>query len=284
MGQMRVKLTKVLLSACSLLSLTAFNSPPSSAFPFFHRKPSAHERPVEAGSQPIPATNDTNVAPTAPVFRPYNPTFRPTSPVSPPVRQMRELTPPALPAPSIENSSGRVIPTEAPAVFSPLQPAGGQAQSTIHSPPMLPERPPIPPPPVVQAPIMVSSGDPTPPLSWRAVAYKLWLTPESLPPKRCKSQSSFPFSPAITMKALIKALSEAGWNISQFSGSAGHLLATKSDLETSKMRLVFAAHPGDGGSTVVRAATDPDSKNFDKAKIESIFSRARDIAARKDLL
>lgn len=86
------------------------------------------------------------------------------------------------------------------------------------------------------------------------------------------------------MKALMKALSEAGWITSQFSASAGHLLAAKSDLETNKIRLIFAAHPGDGGNTVVRAATDPDSKSFDKTKIESIFSRAQDIAARNDLL
>ncbi len=86
------------------------------------------------------------------------------------------------------------------------------------------------------------------------------------------------------MKALMKALSEAGWMTSQFSASAGHLLAAKSDLEANKIRLIFAAHPGEGGNTIVRAATDPDSKSFDKTKIESIFSRAQDIAARNDLL
>lgn len=86
------------------------------------------------------------------------------------------------------------------------------------------------------------------------------------------------------MKALIKALGEAGWNTSQFSASAGHLLAAKADSETSKIRLIFAAHPGEGGKTVVRAATEPDSKSFDKTQIESIFSRAQDIAARNDLL
>ncbi|HIA54244.1 MAG TPA: hypothetical protein EYN91_19495 [Candidatus Melainabacteria bacterium] len=154
----------------------------------------------------------------------------------------------------------------------------------IHSPPALPERPPIPPPPAVQAPVMVLNGEPTPSLSWRAVAYKLWITPETLPPKRSKSQSSFPFSTTVTMKAIMKALSEAGWNTSQFSASAGHLLATKTDPEVNRLRLIFAAHPGDGGNTVVRVATDPDAKNFDKSQLESIFSRAQDIAARNDLL
>jgi hypothetical protein len=86
------------------------------------------------------------------------------------------------------------------------------------------------------------------------------------------------------MKALIKALSEAGWSTSQFSPSAGHLLAVKADGDTNKVRLIFAAHPGEGGNTVVRAATDPDSKNFDKNQLESIFSRAQDIAARNELL
>lgn len=86
------------------------------------------------------------------------------------------------------------------------------------------------------------------------------------------------------MKALIKALKESGWNTSQYSASAGHLLAVKSDIETARMRLIFAAHPGEGGNTVVRVATDPDSKNFDKNQLESIFSRAQDIAARNDLL
>lgn len=82
----------------------------------------------------------------------------------------------------------------------------------------------------------------------------------------------------------MKALSEAGWNTSQFSASAGHLLAVKADSETSRIRLIFAAHAGDGGNTVVRAATEPDSKGFDKTQIESIFSRAQDIASRNDLM
>lgn len=86
------------------------------------------------------------------------------------------------------------------------------------------------------------------------------------------------------MKALIKALEEAGWTTQQFNASAGHLLAVRADAETNKARLIFAAHAGEGGGTVIRAAVDPDSKNFDKSQLESIFSRAQEIALRNQLL
>lgn len=287
---MRVKLTKVLPAACSLLLLSAAGSLPSHAFPFFHRKPAAVEQPAAAEKQQSQAPADANAAP---AFRPYNQTFRPFS-----TRATHGIAPTTLPAMPLKQST--ISPPCAPSFNSrpnvPIEQSGNalilppgnspdcQSQTIIHSPPELPERPPIPPPPSVQAPLMISSSDPTPPLSWRAVAYKLWTTPEDLPPRRSKSQSSFPFSTAITIKALIKALSEAGWNTSQLSASAGHLLAAKAECETSRVRLIFAAHPGVGGNTVVRAAIDPDSKSFDKTQIESIFSRAQDIAARNDLL
>jgi len=131
---------------------------------------------------------------------------------------------------------------------------------------------------------MISNGDPTPSLAWRAVAYKLWLTPQSTPSKRTKAQSAFTAPAAVTLKAIMKALEEAGWSTQQFNASAGHLLAGKADAETCKTRLIFATHGGAGGGTVVRAAVDPDSKNFDKSLLESIFSRAQDITARNELL
>ncbi len=269
---MRLKLTRLLPVALSLLCLSAANSQPAIAFPFFHRKPPA-EQTNQAADPPVPDSKETDPVPATPAFRPYIPSFRPYNPASPqaPLKKQSSTLPPG--APAFEGGQS-------------VMPATGQAgasQTIIHNPPALPERPPIPPPPVVQAPLMVISGDPTAPLSWRAVAYKLWITPESLPPKRARSQSSFPYSSSITMKALIKALTEAGWTIPQFSPSAGHLLAAKPDSEPATIKLIFAAHPTDGG-TVVRAATEPDSKNFDKNQIESIFSRAQEIAARKDLL
>ncbi|PZM83462.1 MAG: hypothetical protein DKT66_09925 [Candidatus Melainabacteria bacterium] len=302
--QMRVKLTKTLRLACSLLLLSAFASPSTDAFPFFHRKPST--KPVETETAPVtPSAANTetesrtnsNFAPAAPAFRPYGSTIRPSSsthqnhtpiapiaPIAPSTaptyRSIDKRTPFTAPstAPSSGDGQGESLPNNVqPTILQP-------GQQPIHKPPDVPERPPIPPPPAVQAPMMILNGDPTPSLSWRAVAYKLWITPESLPPKRSKTQSSFPYSSSVTMKALIKALKEAGWNTTQFSASAGHLLAVKADPESNKPRLIFAAHPGDGGNTVVRVATDPDSKSFDKNQLESILSRAQDIAARNDLL
>lgn len=298
---MRVKLTKTLRLACSLLLLSALASPSSHAFPFFHRKPP--EKPTEAETAPVTpsATNtetesrtNSNFAPAAPAFRPYGsttpsnssihqsltPTASTTPSTAPAYRQIERRTQFTAPstAPSFGDGQGEALPTN----VQPTTPQPGQQQ--IHKPPDVPKRPPIPPPPAVQAPLMILNGDPTPSLSWRAVAYKLWITPESLPPKRSKTQSSFPYSSSVTMKALIKALKEAGWNTTQFSASAGHLLAIKADPESNKLRLIFAAHPGDGGNTVVRVATDPDSKSFDKNQLESILSRAQDIAARNDLL
>jgi len=246
----------------------------SHAFPFFHRKP-AQEHPQETANPAAAPSSDANDIKTAPSLNQGLSTPRPGQtliPAASPPSQRRESFPPSESAPASQLGSQQG--SSAPVVNVPI----------FHSPPAVPERPPIPPPPAVQAPVMVLSHDPTPSLSWRAVAYKLWITPETLPPKRSKSQSSFAFSTAVTMKALMKALGEAGWSTSQFSPSAGHLLAVKADGDTSKLRLIFAAHPGDGGNTVVRAATDPDSKNFDKNQLESIFSRAQDIAARNELL
>lgn len=262
--QMRVKLTTALPPAFTLLLLSCAYSQESRAFPFFHRKPD--NQPKESGQITSESPADASIAPMGNVSGPSSaPPFTPSN-----------SRPPTLPVNSFTNTNSS----------STLQPANSSADSApiIHNPPAVPERPPIPPPPAVQAPIMVLNGEPTPSLSWRAVAYKLWTTPEALPPKRSKFQSSFSFSTAMTMKALIKALKESGWNTSQYSASAGHLLAVKSDIETARMRLIFAAHPGEGGNTVVRVATDPDSKNFDKNQLESIFSRAQDIAARNDLL
>lgn len=271
--QMRVKLTTALPPAFALLLLSCAYCQESRAFPFFHRKPDNQAK--ESGHVTSESPADASVAPTgdAPA------TFTPSSPYgSSQLKNTQSGNLQSTPSPvnsfANTNSSSALQPANPSAVAAPI----------IHSPPAVPERPPIPPPPAVQAPIMVLNGEPTPSLSWRAVAYKLWTTPEALPPKRSKSQSSFPFSTAMTMKALIKALSESGWNTSQYSASAGHLLAIKSDTETNRMRLIFAAHPGEGGNTVVRVATDPDSKNFDKNQLESIFSRAQDIAARNDLL
>ena len=287
---MRVKLTRLLPAACSLLSLLSFACLPTNAFPFWHKKP-AQKQAVENGDQQ--ATQGVATPEPSPAFSPapaFSPTpttrpaFSPASqaPIAPPVyRQQRGMQE----APSWKGST-----TPEPSTAQPFDSnTGATVQPAdklpiIHNPPALPERPPIPPPPAVQAPLMVLSGDPTPSLSWRAVAYKLWITPEALPPRRSKSQSSFPFSSVVTMKALMKALSEAGWNTTQFSATAGHLLAVRSEQDNSRLRLIFAAHPGDGGTTVVRAATDPDSKNFDKNQLESIFSRAQDIAAKNDLL
>ena len=271
---MRVKLTNTLPLACGLLLLSAALCPVSHAFPFFHRKP-AQEHTQETANPAAAPSADANDIKSAPSFNRGLSTPRPGEtliPAAHPPGQRRESFPLSESAPA--SQLGSQPGNSAPVINAPV----------IHSPPAVPERPPIPPPPAVQAPIMVLNRDPTPSLSWRAVAYKLWITPEALPPKRSKAQSSFPFSTAVTMKALMKALSEAGWSTNQFSPSAGHLLSVKADGDTNKVRLIFAAHPGDGGNTVVRAATDPDSKNFDKNQLESIFSRAQDIAARNELL
>lgn len=211
-----------------------------------------------------PRVGTPKFLPAAPVFRPYNPTSV-VFPAAPPIEKTPEPAAPDLP------------------VGSSIQPdLSGQPKG--HHPPAVLERPPIPPPPAVQAPLMVSSGDATPSLAWRAIAYKLWLTPQSTPSKRTKAQSAFTSAAGTTMKALMKALEEAGWRTQQFNAPAGHLLAARPDVETSKTRLIFAAHGGEGGGTVVRAAVDPDSKNFDKSQLESIFSRAQDIASRNELL
>lgn len=274
--QMRVKLTSTLPLACGLLLLSPALCPMSHAFPFFHRKP-AQEHTQDAVTPAAVPSPDANDIKTAPSFGTQRSTIRPGETLIP-ATPFSGRMPDSFPGSSSESGQNAQINSQpassAPAAGAPI----------IHHPPAVPERPPIPPPPVVQAPVMVLNHDPTPSLSWRAVAYKLWITPEALPPKRSKSQSSFPFSTALTMKALMKALREAGWVTSHFSPSAGHLLAVKADGDTNKLRLIFAAHPGDGGNTVVRATTDPEAKNFDKNQLESIFSRAQDIAARNELL
>ncbi|MCC6977660.1 MAG: hypothetical protein IT343_05025 [Candidatus Melainabacteria bacterium] len=279
---------------CLSLAVSSFSlgGSPAAAFPFFSKKHADQPEKIESGSaQTSPPVYEPGPAPPAPVsrtatpkFLPATPAFRPYNPTSTVLPAAQSARPSLAPtvsqpaAPSFENvpeSPQSDLPTE-----NSLQPN----QPKTHHPPAVLERPPIPPPPAVQAPLMVSSGDPPPALAWRAVAYKLWITPQSAPPKRTKAQSAFTASSGTTMKALMKALEEAGWTTQQFNASAGHLLAVRSDVEANKTRLIFAAHPGEGGGTVVRAAVDPDSKNFDKSLLESIFSRAQDIASRNELL
>lgn len=262
------------------ISFCTLGCSPASAFPFFHRKhdgeqtqksessPLQNERtliqPDSAPAMTAPRMGAPKFLPAAPAFRPYNPTSV-TLPAVPPAEKTPLPAAPDLP-------DGSSIQPDLP------------GQPKAHHPPAVLERPPIPPPPAVQAPLMVSSGEATPALAWRAVAYKLWLTPQSSPSKRTKAQSAFTAAAGATMKALMKALEEAGWRTQQFNAIAGHLLAARPDAETSKTQLIFAAHAGEGGGTVVRAAVDPDSKNFDKSQIESIFSRAQDIVSRNELL
>lgn len=129
---------------------------------------------------------------------------------------------------------------------------------------------------------MVSAGEPPASLAWRAIAFKLWSTPETQPPKRVKAQVSFTCATGATIDALLKALSESGWGVPQVNRAAGHILATTKLADSP--RLIFATKPTSNGATAVRVTTDPDSRNFDKNKIDAILTRAQDIAAHSNML
>ncbi|MBC8000412.1 MAG: hypothetical protein IAF58_20850 [Leptolyngbya sp.] len=277
-------LMKNLLATSFILLTFAHTANEAAAFPFSFRKkhPEVSEDktlPTEAPISPLNIqsnapikdvnSNPTIYSPTAaPTFRPYSPST--SSP---------KFTPRLTPADADLNT----VDTLSPPTSSTILP-DSKTPNINHSPPILPPRPPLPPPPEVRAPIMVSTGDPPVPLAWRAIAFKLWSTPETLPSKRVKAQVSFTSATATTISALIKSLSEAGWNAPQVSVAAGHILATPNTADGTKIKLIFATKPTSNGATAVRVTTDPDSHQFDKSKIEAILTRAQDIAAHTNML